>query len=638
MNIKVKLIYTLVFLVTISLHILSVAPGITLEDSGELSTALHFYGIPHPPGYPLYVLLGGLFVNLSATHGALMANLFSVLLASISSVVILYFYINFSSGYLNIKRTTSSYVIAAISVLAIIFAPHVFRQSIIAEVYSLQLLLVTLSLIFFTKYLTEKKKINLNLFLIFSGLCFSNHHIYLPLFLALISILFFNKSFFRIKNIFTSILFFSLGISVNFFTLFRAKESPVLNWGEPDSIYALFHTLTRAQYAPHIHRTWDQLIEQLREQGIHIFYNIPIYFLFPAIFFLVLSYIEKRKLFYLLSIMLIATGPIAVSMVNFKIPTEANYLYLEISNLISVFFTTHYLIWGLIIFLSFQFLNHKTKLYLKYSSYFVALLMFAGTINVVITSLKKEDKSKYNFASELVYNYQVAAENKKSLVFTNWDPFTFPSFYYQLVENKYKDLYVVDLELLKGPWYIKSVVKWYPNLMGVFKNHDAEYIKQFKRVLSNEAKWGDVCAIPYQGMIRSLLDYAEKNDYKILIANLQEVMPLPFFPWEEYKLISKVSAIEAVRTEKTTSVDINFLDRLNFKSFQILHESHQHDRMAKMLASYYLRNLILFLEDNPYAHDIRLKAANLANDVSKIDPKSSETLSAYLKNFPSLHN
>src|ERR1017187_9017147 len=73
---KVKIIYPdnrniyfysallLSFLVTFIVYVLTLAPSISFEDSGELITAAYSLGIPHEPGYPLFTLFGKLFTIL----------------------------------------------------------------------------------------------------------------------------------------------------------------------------------------------------------------------------------------------------------------------------------------------------------------------------------------------------------------------------------------------------------------------------------------------------------------------------------------------------------------------------------------------------------------------------------------------
>src|SRR4029453_14995991 len=54
-------------------------------DSGELAAAVHVVGIPHPPGYPLYVLLGKLFSVLAPVgKPAVRLNVFSAVCSGAS--------------------------------------------------------------------------------------------------------------------------------------------------------------------------------------------------------------------------------------------------------------------------------------------------------------------------------------------------------------------------------------------------------------------------------------------------------------------------------------------------------------------------------------------------------------------------
>lgn len=49
------------FLIAVGLFAYTLAPTVTLEDSGELIVAADYLGVPHPPGYPLWTPLAWLF-------------------------------------------------------------------------------------------------------------------------------------------------------------------------------------------------------------------------------------------------------------------------------------------------------------------------------------------------------------------------------------------------------------------------------------------------------------------------------------------------------------------------------------------------------------------------------------------------
>jgi hypothetical protein len=86
-------IATLIGCGSLCLYVATLCPTIYVEDSAEFATAAAVFGVPHPPGYPLYTLLSALFVRampvgdvgyrsnlFSAACGALAVSLLWVLL------------------------------------------------------------------------------------------------------------------------------------------------------------------------------------------------------------------------------------------------------------------------------------------------------------------------------------------------------------------------------------------------------------------------------------------------------------------------------------------------------------------------------------------------------------------------------
>src|SRR5437016_1291499 len=78
----------LVFIASLVLYVCTLAPTVTLVDSGELIVAARSLGVAHPPGFPLYVLLAHLATLVSIGNVAVRVNGASALFAALASSVV----------------------------------------------------------------------------------------------------------------------------------------------------------------------------------------------------------------------------------------------------------------------------------------------------------------------------------------------------------------------------------------------------------------------------------------------------------------------------------------------------------------------------------------------------------------------
>jgi len=135
-------ITALLFALALGLYLRTMAPGLLAGDAGEFQFAAWRLGLAHATGYPLYLLLGWLWQHALAPFAISPATALNAMSAFFGALSISTFYIvmsNWVDGPLILRRA-----IAAFSALLLTVNPTFWSQSLIAEVYTLHILLLLL--------------------------------------------------------------------------------------------------------------------------------------------------------------------------------------------------------------------------------------------------------------------------------------------------------------------------------------------------------------------------------------------------------------------------------------------------------------------------------------------------------------
>ena len=133
-------------------------------DSAELSTAAATLGIPHAPGYPLYVLIGHLFTRIPLGDVGFRMNLMSGVFGGIALVLL----------FSIVHHLTSSRASAVFAAWLLGFSYPFWSDAIVAEVYTLDVALVLATLLCCLRWQTHKRTPDLLLIGLLFGLSLAN--------------------------------------------------------------------------------------------------------------------------------------------------------------------------------------------------------------------------------------------------------------------------------------------------------------------------------------------------------------------------------------------------------------------------------------------------------------------------------
>lgn len=217
-----RIIASIVFLIAGITYTLTVQPSVSFWDCGEFIAASYYLQVPHPPGAPLHLLIGRLFMMIPfAENLGFRMNMYSVLSAALTSMFLYLVIVKLISFYkktnpTNLFEAISVYGSAVIGALAYTFADTVWFNAVEAEVYASSMFFVSiitwLILVWYEKAddVNNEKYLLLISYLI--GLASGVHLLSVLAIFTIVMIIYFRKYEFTWKSFFTM-----GGIAVIFF-------------------------------------------------------------------------------------------------------------------------------------------------------------------------------------------------------------------------------------------------------------------------------------------------------------------------------------------------------------------------------------------------------------------------------------
>lgn len=236
------LVAALTGLAALGVYLSMLAPTVTGEDSGELIAAAYTLGIAHPPGYPLWCLLGKLFTLIVpfgpvAWRVGVMSAFWGAATASLICLIVIKF--------------TRNRLAALSSGLALAFSKELWEQSVVAEVYSLNAFLIALCILLLVGWQDVRRKSLLYVFAVVYALGLCNHHT--MHFLGPVFVLFImavHRRPWRHWKTYLSMLGVAacVWLLVHLYLPIRSMANPRMDWGNPETWDNFWYVVLRHQY------------------------------------------------------------------------------------------------------------------------------------------------------------------------------------------------------------------------------------------------------------------------------------------------------------------------------------------------------------------------------------------------------
>lgn len=229
------------FLSSFGYYLYQCWPTIGPGDSSELAAVPHVLGIAHPPGSPLYVIVGRVLSDLLPWgNPAYRVNLLSCLLTAAAVATIIY----------AIRRATGHIIPGVIAGIVLATARSVREQALVAELFALNVLFVTLGVLAMLNPSAWRGPRGWALVAFLIGIALGGHQmsVFLIPSLLLGGLIIGGRAGLR-GVIRGSLIFLPLGAAAYLYLAVRASGGSTINWGDPRNWGSWLYMLLRGDYA-----------------------------------------------------------------------------------------------------------------------------------------------------------------------------------------------------------------------------------------------------------------------------------------------------------------------------------------------------------------------------------------------------
>ncbi|RJP65649.1 MAG: DUF2723 domain-containing protein [Candidatus Abyssobacteria bacterium SURF_17] len=358
-----------VFAVSLAGYLYTLAPTVTFGDSGELITAAVTLGVAHPPGYPLWLLIAKVFSLLPVGDVAYRINLMSAVLDA-AAIGVLTLVIAKTlprvCGQLGRKgeseSRTEGIIIACLSASAslyLAFSPTFWQQSVVAEVYALNNLILCVILLLLALWgeAPENRGFLFALSFLF-GAGQANHQTLLLLgpALAFYVLLVRPRTLLDVRLVAGCVVLFFVGLCFYVYLPISASTNPPLNWGNPATWESFWFHVSRKQYRTiEVVRPFSVFWPQVKfffSSVLEEFSPLPMVIMVPTVFLFTFIRYKQGRIWLLFTLAaFLCTGILLMVLANTELDLNAQdilQIYFLPACVIVALFNAYF--WGMMLF------------------------------------------------------------------------------------------------------------------------------------------------------------------------------------------------------------------------------------------------------------------------------------------------